>query len=215
MNTRRTLAILSALIILFLPACQPQVELQPAREEDQEVTAAVPPSSTPSLEAVIKTPILETVTETSVPELLEEIVMPVEATEQPAEPTIEEEVDVERPLLETAVQPVENDWITQAKADLALRQALPLAEIELLSFENKVWPDGSLGCPQPGWNYIQVLTEGYLIRLSSGENIFHYHGGSNRAPFLCKTTGPEKEITRPAPPDSKLTPTKSVPPPRK
>jgi hypothetical protein len=35
--------------------------------------------------------------------------------------------------------------------------------VRVVSAEQKVWPDRSLGCPKPGQMYAQVLTPGYLV----------------------------------------------------
>ena len=78
--------------------------------------------------------------------------------------------------------------VTQAKEDLAERLGIPITEIELLSFELVVWPDASLGCPQPGMAYLQVQQDGALIRLSAEEQVYDYHSGGNRGLFLCENS---------------------------
>ena len=55
---------------------------------------------------------------------------------------------------------IENPLIIQAKEDLAERLDISPNQIALLSFEEVVWPDSSLGCPQPGMRYIQVPKDG-------------------------------------------------------
>ncbi len=114
----------------------------------------------------------------------------------------------------TPLSPAVQNWVDEAKADLALRQETAAEQIELLSFEAKVWPDAGLGCPQPGMRYKQVMVEGYLIRLQVGEQIYNYHGGSGRGPFLCEQPGPQIVITKQAPFDLKQTPTISGTPGR-
>ena len=106
------------------------------------------------------------------------------------------------------------EYLALAKEDLAQRLNLPLEEIELLSFELKEWPDGSLGCPQPGLNYTQVPQDGYLIRLLANDKTYDYHGGVTRDPFLCLQSGPQPEILITQPPNIKDIATKIVPPPR-
>ena len=76
--------------------------------------------------------------------------------------------------------------VQQAKDDLARRLRIPAGEIELVAFEPVVWPDGSLGCPQPGMAYIQVLVEGLRMRLQANGSLYEYHSGSGRQPFLCE-----------------------------
>lgn len=76
--------------------------------------------------------------------------------------------------------------IDKAIADLAQRLAVPRNEIDLLEATSVVWPDGSLGCPQEGMLYAQVLTPGYLIRLQWGEQEFEYHASRGTTVIFCE-----------------------------
>ena len=76
--------------------------------------------------------------------------------------------------------------IAQAKEDLALRLSIPTTQIDLIELSSIVWPDGALGCPEPGVAYTQVQQEGLLIRLRAGKRIYPYHGGGGTPPFLCE-----------------------------
>lgn len=58
-------------------------------------------------------------------------------------------------------------------------------EIEVLVAEEVTWPDGALGCPQPGEMYTQALVEGYRIVLDVAGEEVHYHGARNDPPFRC------------------------------
>jgi hypothetical protein len=114
--------------------------------------------------------------------------------------------------------------INKAIADLAQRLSSPTAEIKVLEATAVVWPDSSLGCPQPGMAYTQVPEDGLLIRLQAGEQIYEYHSGGIRDPFLCIKTGkdpnppPQIDIfnltpSQPkSPPDGSITPDNSIPP---
>lgn len=81
--------------------------------------------------------------------------------------------------------PTEMAEVTQAKQDLAKRLSGSPDQIELVNFTPVTWPDGSLGCPEPGMMYTQMLVEGYRIQLRSGGRVYEYHGGGTRVPFLC------------------------------
>jgi hypothetical protein len=81
-----------------------------------------------------------------------------------------------------------NPLVEQAKEDLAARLGIQTSEIELLKYEEVVWPDSSLGCPQPGMEYLQVPMDGVLIRLSAGGQVYNYHSGGSRGVFLCEKT---------------------------
>ncbi|MEV6282958.1 hypothetical protein [Kribbella sp. NPDC051770] len=74
----------------------------------------------------------------------------------------------------------------QAKTDLAERLGVFVDEITLVSAEEVTWPDSSLGCPEPGMMYAQVLTSGSRIVLTAGGRTYEYHAGGQRAPFLCE-----------------------------
>lgn len=80
------------------------------------------------------------------------------------------------------------DLVDLARAELAARLNISVDQIELVDFESVIWPDGSLGCPEPDRAYIQIQVEGYRIRLRFGETIYYYHGSASRSPFLCKLT---------------------------
>lgn len=76
-----------------------------------------------------------------------------------------------------------------AVADLAARLNLPPDQIEVVSEEEVTWPDGSLGCPQPGMMYTMALVDGMRIVLRAQGRDYSYHSGGNSDPFLCAGPG--------------------------
>jgi hypothetical protein len=76
--------------------------------------------------------------------------------------------------------------VDQAIADLVDRMSVDPAEVEVAAAESVVWPDTSLGCPQPGMQYLQLLTDGFRIELRVKDRVYAYHGGRGRGPFLCE-----------------------------
>ena len=72
------------------------------------------------------------------------------------------------------------------KRDLAIaraRETLRSAGVDpslltVTSAEPVTWPDSSLGCPQPGIQYLQVLTPGYRVELhgAQGDYLVHVAG---------------------------------------
>ena len=75
--------------------------------------------------------------------------------------------------------------VRAALADAARRAAPGSATPTLLHAERVTWPDGSLGCPQPGRMYTMALVPGYRIRLQVGATLIDYHAGQHGAPFPC------------------------------
>ena len=86
------------------------------------------------------------------------------------------------PAVPVALQP----YVDHAIADLAKRLGVDRATIAVVEARAVVWPDGSLGCPQPGMLYTQVQQDGLLIRLRHGDREYAYHSGGSRMPALCE-----------------------------
>ena len=62
----------------------------------------------------------------------------------------------------------EEELIALVKQDLAEREDVDVDDIGHPSVEQKTWSDTSLGCPEEGMMYAEVLTPGYQITLSIG-----------------------------------------------
>ena len=58
-------------------------------------------------------------------------------------------------------------------------------EVELLGFERVEWSDSSLGCPQPGMFYAQVIVPGYLIRVDIQGTTYEYHTDTSNQIVSC------------------------------
>ena len=80
--------------------------------------------------------------------------------------------------------------VEQAKSDLARRLGIAPGQVTLVSSEEVTWRDGSLGCPQKGMRYTQVLFNGSRIVLEADGKQYHYHSGGRRGPFLCTNPQP-------------------------
>jgi hypothetical protein len=80
--------------------------------------------------------------------------------------------------------------IEKAKGDLAQRLSIPENEIILLKATDVVWPNSSLGCPQKGMVYAEVLTPGYLIILSVENQEFEYHASRGTELIYCPNPTP-------------------------
>lgn len=130
---------------------------------------------------------------TSAPDNTPTTLEPVAGAVQPADPVDDAEKDPGAPLVEQpdpkiprAMEP----FVTEAVADLAARLDVDEATITVVLAEPVVWPDGAIGCPQPGVDYIQVQVEGSRTVLTHGQISYFYHGGGSQpGPFLCEQLG--------------------------
>jgi len=85
--------------------------------------------------------------------------------------------------------------VTWAQADLAQRLGIATGQIAVVSVEAVQWRDSSLGCPQPGRMYAQVITPGYRIVLRVVDELYEYHSaeGSDNAVYCQPGTSTSAE----------------------
>src|SRR5688572_12708884 len=72
-------------------------------------------------------------------------------------------------------------------ADAARRLKVIESLVVLAGAERLTWTDGSLGCPQPGMSYAQVLVPGYRLTAKSAEGALVYHTDGSGNLALCDT----------------------------
>ena len=60
-------------------------------------------------------------------------------------------------------------------ADAARRFQVAESAVVLANAEQVTWGDGSLGCPQPGHSYPQMLVEGYCVTATTAAGRLLYH----------------------------------------
>lgn len=80
--------------------------------------------------------------------------------------------------------------IESAKEDLAQRLSIAGTEIRLVEIVEAEWSDSSLDCPQPGMDYLQVITPGYRILLEANATVYEYHSNRDGYVVYCESTVP-------------------------
>jgi hypothetical protein len=78
--------------------------------------------------------------------------------------------------------------VDAATTDAASHLGVSRDTLRVEQVQPREWPDSSLGCPQPGQLYSQVVTPGYLIVISSGTHQLEYHTDERTRVTLCKET---------------------------
>ena len=174
------------LLSLLVFGCQPT----PASEADPD----------PTQELILIEPATPAAEET---EIIKEVIIEEVLTQTPkssffADPTKEVQfpptstpVPVESDPIEENVMPegINHPNVSIALSDLSKRLEIGEGEISVINIEEKAWRDSSLGCPQPGMMYMQVIVEGgMLIQLQVNGIVYNYHSGPSRAPFLCENS---------------------------
>lgn len=72
--------------------------------------------------------------------------------------------------------------------DLARRALVKHDAITVVSATEHEWPDGAMGCPQPGQMYTQMLVPGYRVVLQAAGNRYAYHS-DRRGNFIVCSNG--------------------------
>lgn len=70
--------------------------------------------------------------------------------------------------------------------DLSRRLGVTRDQIQVRVVERAEWPDSSLGCPEPGKAYAQVITPGYRIVMEAQGKTYEYHSDEERRVVLCE-----------------------------
>lgn len=91
-------------------------------------------------------------------------------------------------LMPTPSDPALQRLIEKAKTDLTGRLSVSATQIELVNATEVEWSDSSLGCPQPGMNYLQVITPGYQILLLVAGQQYDYHTNKQDLVVYCESS---------------------------
>ncbi len=70
------------------------------------------------------------------------------------------------------------DAATYAVKDLSKKLGMDRDAISVVECGEAMWPDASLGMPEPGKMYAQMLTEGFMVILEAGGKKYEYHFGN-------------------------------------
>ena len=108
------------------------------------------------------------------------------------------QTDHQTELLSTSLStpPHSEDYILASKNDLSQRLGISIEEINAVFVKAVIWSDTSLGCPQEGMVYAQVIIEGYQIILEASDNIYEYHTDDKDNVILC-ALAPSSEVIIP------------------
>jgi hypothetical protein len=169
----------------LMAACGPVEEAVPAGAdlavETPDIPVSTPTSRPEPTSTTAPTPTTEPAPEPTT-ELSTEIIEPA----TPITPTTAAGgVSVSPDILAQAL-PGSEEPLTAAIADLAQQTGRPPEEIGLVSIEAVDWSDASLGCPQEGYMYAQVITPGFRIILEADGQQYEYHTNQADGVILCQ-----------------------------
>jgi hypothetical protein len=93
------------------------------------------------------------------------------------------------PVPSTTDRPVTGELpeaiLADVLADASTLTGVPATALVVLRDEAVTWPDGSLGCPEPGVVYTQALVPGYWVVLDAGGEPLDYRIGEGGSFVRC------------------------------
>lgn len=69
------------------------------------------------------------------------------------------------PRTPTGTGAVPQQHLARVLADASERTGVPRDRLEVVRAQAVQWRDGSLGCPEPGMSYIQMIVDGFWVEL--------------------------------------------------
>ncbi|HJS29462.1 MAG TPA: hypothetical protein VJ768_07560 [Anaerolineales bacterium] len=76
--------------------------------------------------------------------------------------------------------------VQSAIEDLSVQLGVAADAVKVVEVEPVIWPDASLGCPEPGMVYIQILSPGYRVELEAKGSVYVYHTDVEGNAVLCE-----------------------------
>ncbi len=188
----------TVLLVLGLTACG-STGVSVAPTQIAAATATITPTQPPAATATSSPTPLPSATPTATQTATiapTETEVPVTPTNQPDDPGQAPQPTLPARPLPTRVPAPEaappitgeapSDLRDQIIADVIQRSGAERSAIVMVREEAVVWPDGSLGCPEPGMAYLQVLIEGYWIVAQVGDVSYDYRVDSSGRFRLCE-----------------------------
>ena len=189
----RHFGLLGLLLLLVMTACSGPAETPAGASQDIVIEAQAVATATPAVPAVEPTNDTVAGQDPTSTELATEIIEPLSPLPSPASPEANESAAgaaassaVEEVVETMDTIPGSEQAVAAAIADLIQRTGVTLAEITLVSLEAREWSDTSLGCPQEGYMYAQVITPGYFVVLEAQGVEYIYHTDGTSTVVLCQ-----------------------------
>lgn len=79
------------------------------------------------------------------------------------------------------------DLLDRIIDDAAARASVQRDSVSVDSVSDETFNDASLGCPEKGVVYIQVMTPGWVVHVEAGSAVLEYHAATSGAFVLCST----------------------------
>ena len=110
------------------------------------------------------------------------------ATPTPTPPEKDDYVPANTPTPEPTPTPEVPGFGGLFMAELSNKLGIKPSNIKLVSYEDTIFNDSSLGCPEPGKLYAQVLTPGWKILFKANGSSYEYHSNIDGSYYINCTS---------------------------
>ena len=148
-----------------------------------EPTKMPEPSNTPTPEPVEENTATPTAAAEKISADSKPTIEPIEATQIIMTPTPASEPRASFDV-PSSLQPIVDEIVE----DIFGRINVDRSTITLTSYEAVTWPNGAIGCPQPGYAYTQALVGGYRFIFNADGQQMLYHTAGTENFVYCDTT---------------------------
>ena len=83
------------------------------------------------------------------------------------------------------ISPQAQPAVDAALQAAAARLGVPRDQLRVVQVQEREWSDASLGCPQPGQLYAQVITPGYLVTIEGAGRRVEVHTDTRGRAVIC------------------------------
>ena len=174
MSPKYILLVILLVAGFLLAGCTGNIVDQPDQSEDQTTPGAAETEYEPKQAIPSETPPDET---------------PDRSEQRPTQTPPSGLERVEITPLAPVIGEVPAEILDEIIAELVERTGSERVDIQMIRAESVVWNNGSLGCPQPGEFYIQMLINGYWVVLEV-EGVEYDYRVSDKGYFtLCERRG--------------------------
>jgi len=87
----------------------------------------------------------------------------------------------------TVTGEVPQAYLAAVIQDAAARAGVDPADVTVITGQEMIWPDGSLGCAEPGGIYTQALVPGYWVIVEAGGAAYDYRLSDKGNFRLCES----------------------------
>ncbi|MGQ9548950.1 MAG: hypothetical protein ACUVSY_06095 [Roseiflexus sp.] len=170
---RKLIRVPGLVMALALAACSPApTATQPTVPPTEEPTVVVIEMPTTPVDAPYPAP------DNANPAPGQPTVAPVSGYPAPGQPTPEPTSEINETTMKAMSE--------LARQKLAEELEISADQIQVVTADPTYWSDASLGCPQPGMTYPQVITPGYRVTLVVGSDLYTYHTDTKQTVVRCE-----------------------------